>query len=176
MSQRSSGYAREPLDRYETPAWVTDALVPHINKLVHRIWEPASGSGAMADALREAGFHVHATDIEFGADFLAAEKLPELVTGIVTNPPCGKPFPAAGSGVDIMGFSAADRLAFAGAGGDILLLSMACNCERRRRSKKYLVCGDKYWRRNGKLRLAIRHTDGDPLEGVTCNAGPSDGG
>jgi hypothetical protein len=31
------------------------------------------------------------------------------------------------------------------------------------RSKKYLVCGDKYWRRNGKLRLAIRHTDGDPL-------------
>jgi hypothetical protein len=90
MSQRSSGYAREPLDRYETPAWVTDALVPHINKLVHRIWEPASGSGAMADALREAGFHVHATDIESGTDFLAAAKLPELIQAVVTNPPYGQ--------------------------------------------------------------------------------------
>ena len=155
MSQRSSGYAREPLDRYETPAWVTDALVPHINKLVHRIWEPASGSGAMADALREAGFHVHATDIEFGADFLAAEKLPELVTGIVTNPPCGKPFPAAGSGVDIMGFSAADRLAFCRGPGGYPFIINGLQLRAAERSKKYLVFGDKSL--ETKWKVAVGH-------------------
>jgi hypothetical protein len=90
VSQRSSGYAREPLDRYETPAWVTAAVVPHINKLAYYVWEPACGSGAMADALRDAGFYVHATDIESGTDFLAAEKLPELIQAVVTNPPYGQ--------------------------------------------------------------------------------------
>jgi hypothetical protein len=30
MSQRESGYARKERDSYETPAWVTAALVPHL--------------------------------------------------------------------------------------------------------------------------------------------------
>ena len=30
MSQRESGYERKALDQYETPSWVTLALVPHL--------------------------------------------------------------------------------------------------------------------------------------------------
>ena len=33
MSQRASGYERKPNDCYETPAWVTHALVPHLRPL-----------------------------------------------------------------------------------------------------------------------------------------------
>jgi hypothetical protein len=31
MSQRNSGYERKPGDAYETPAWVTRALAPHLH-------------------------------------------------------------------------------------------------------------------------------------------------
>ena len=34
MSQRESGYQRKPLDHYETPAWVTLALIPAFD-LIH---------------------------------------------------------------------------------------------------------------------------------------------
>jgi hypothetical protein len=30
MSQRDSGYERKERDLYETPAWVTEALLPHL--------------------------------------------------------------------------------------------------------------------------------------------------
>ena len=30
MSQRASGYERKTLDLYDTPAWVTAALLPHL--------------------------------------------------------------------------------------------------------------------------------------------------
>ena len=45
MSQRESGYQRKPLDQYETPAWVTLALIPHLPEFTGKIWEPACGSG-----------------------------------------------------------------------------------------------------------------------------------
>jgi hypothetical protein len=45
MSQRESGYRRKPLDQYETPAWVTRALIPHLPESIGKIWEPACGSG-----------------------------------------------------------------------------------------------------------------------------------
>jgi hypothetical protein len=50
MSQRGSGYERKALDRYETPAWVTAALLPHLPG-VSRAWEPAAGSGQMVEAV-----------------------------------------------------------------------------------------------------------------------------
>jgi hypothetical protein len=34
MSQRESGYQRKPLDQYETPPWVTLALIPHLPELI----------------------------------------------------------------------------------------------------------------------------------------------
>jgi hypothetical protein len=38
MSQRESGYERKLLDQYETPAWVTLALVPHLPEINGMIW------------------------------------------------------------------------------------------------------------------------------------------
>ena len=86
MSQRESGYERKERDLYETPEWVTEALLPHLPGM-RLIWEPACGSGKMADVLRKE-FPVAATDIERGADFLsrAMPKPPEC-DAIITNPP-----------------------------------------------------------------------------------------
>ena len=48
MSQRGSGYERKALDLYDTPAWVTAALLPHLPG-VRAVWEPAAGSGKMVE-------------------------------------------------------------------------------------------------------------------------------
>lgn len=69
MSQRDSGYARKERDCYETPAWVTETLIPHLP--AYAIWEPACGSGKMVDALANACFTVIGSDIAAGHDFLA---------------------------------------------------------------------------------------------------------
>jgi len=88
MSQRHSGYNRlNGGDRYCTPSWVTMALAPHLPKRLRRIWEPASGDGQMAKALRHLGLEVEATDIDRGVDFLSTEKSRSPVDGIITNPP-----------------------------------------------------------------------------------------
>ena len=74
MSQRPSGYERKDGDCYETPAWVTQALIPHLGPS-RLAWEPAAGSGKMVQALREAGYAVEQSDIADGCDFLAAPAL-----------------------------------------------------------------------------------------------------
>jgi hypothetical protein len=87
MSQRDSGYARVAFDQYETPEWVTRALIPHIPKRVKRIWEPACGSGKMVRALESAGYYVFETDIQRDTDFLDPRIVPVDAPAIVTNPP-----------------------------------------------------------------------------------------
>jgi len=88
MSQRDSGYERIGFDAYETPEWVTSALVPFVRgRIIPRqtiIHEPAAGSGRMVAALRRCGFFVTATDIMNGDDFLLAT---ENYPAIITNPP-----------------------------------------------------------------------------------------
>jgi hypothetical protein len=86
MSQRESGYERKERDLYETPAWVTDAVIPHLPAGEWGIWEPAAGSGKMVKALCLRGYSVTGTDIDEGKDFLLSEK-PSHVYAIVTNPP-----------------------------------------------------------------------------------------
>jgi hypothetical protein len=86
MSQRESGYQRKLLDQYETPAWVTRALIPHLPEFTGKVREPACGSGKMVAALRQAGFDVAGRDITQGVDFLG--QTPETgVNAIITNPP-----------------------------------------------------------------------------------------
>lgn len=88
MSQRDSGYERKERDLYETPAWVTEVLLPHIPKGIRAIWEPACGSGKMSRVLVAAGYDVHATDIDQGQDFLDEDIVPGLRTeAVITNPP-----------------------------------------------------------------------------------------
>jgi hypothetical protein len=87
MSQRESGYERRALDQYETPSWVTLALVPHLPEINGSVWEPACGGGKMVAALRQAGFDVIGSDITDGVDFLH-HALPETgISAIITNPP-----------------------------------------------------------------------------------------
>jgi hypothetical protein len=87
VSQRDSGYERKERDLYETPAWVTEAVIGYID--VNRyVWEPAAGSGKMSAVLRRHGMEVSETDIESGDDFLLSQALRnDRVTAIVTNPP-----------------------------------------------------------------------------------------
>lgn len=86
MSQRDSGYERKERDLYETPAWVTHALLPHLRR-VGCIWEPAAGSGKMIRALEAPGRIVVHSDIETGTDFFNERFAMGGADAIVTNPP-----------------------------------------------------------------------------------------
>jgi hypothetical protein len=88
MSQRISGYERKERDLYETPAWVTAALIPHLNDRLtakRTVYEPAAGSGKMVAALAAAEFMVSADDISEGRDFLQCTSSDH--DAIITNPP-----------------------------------------------------------------------------------------
>jgi hypothetical protein len=92
MSQRDSGYERKERDLYETPAWVTEALLPHLPQRPLEIWEPACGSGKMSRVLAKEPHRVIATDI-FDVEGIAVDFLetPFAIAGphdaIITNPP-----------------------------------------------------------------------------------------
>ncbi len=88
MSQRHSGYERKADDKYLTPAWVTQALIPHIPYRIRTIWEPAAGEGKMAKVLTDAGYTVITSDITEGGDFLdnKTHTVP-FNEAIITNPP-----------------------------------------------------------------------------------------
>ena len=87
MSQRQSGYRRQPDDVYETPSWVTQVVAPYLRKNCLRLWDPANGPASkFAKVLRDEGFRVVATN----DDFLAKTSLPASgIDGICTNPPYG---------------------------------------------------------------------------------------
>lgn len=87
MVQRHSGYTRRRRDHYVTPAWVVQALRPHLPQAC-TIWECAAGDGTMAAVMRSWGIAVRATDIANGIDFLQQRHCAELV--IATNPPYGR--------------------------------------------------------------------------------------
>jgi len=88
MSQRDSGYDRQPDDFYSTPAWVTNALQPYMVG-ARLIWDPAAGDGAMVKAMNAwPSVKVRGTDIRSGVDFLGANTVGELpFDTIVCNPP-----------------------------------------------------------------------------------------
>ncbi|MFA5952296.1 MAG: hypothetical protein WC807_18665 [Hyphomicrobium sp.] len=84
MSQRDSGYQRQERDLYETPEWVTEALIPNL-RLVRRVWEPAAGSGQMLRVLSR-NFMAYGSDLATGTDFFRYPPLDD-VDAIITNPP-----------------------------------------------------------------------------------------
>jgi hypothetical protein len=85
------------LDLHETPSVAVEALL-RVEKIPHRVWEPACGRGAIVNVLRAQGHEVVASDIAdyglpitppgyYGRDFLLECKLPKGCECIVTNPP-----------------------------------------------------------------------------------------
>jgi hypothetical protein len=81
-------------DFYATPREAVDSLL-RLEALPNALWDPCCGDGAIVKPLREAGFRVHASDLndfgcpdsEIGHDFLMPFSVPDRVDGIVMNPP-----------------------------------------------------------------------------------------
>jgi hypothetical protein len=85
VSQRVSGYARVANDRYETPEWVTRALIPHIPSSILTIFDPACASGKILKTIAAVGkANCIGRDLSDGYDFLVDNTYREA---IVTNPP-----------------------------------------------------------------------------------------
>lgn len=99
----ATGSLRAPLserghDLYQTPPEAVRALLS-VERLQHRLWEPACGPGAIARELRAVGRDVLATDLVnydwpgqdySGVDFLQIGQAEYVFDGdrdIVTNPP-----------------------------------------------------------------------------------------
>ena len=104
MVQRKSEYERRENDLYETPDWVTNAVMKHLyvdlwnrGKSFPNIWEPAAGNMKMVRAIQGWGAcHVLASDIDSRGhsdinlfDFLQSSYYDDL-HAIITNPPFGK--------------------------------------------------------------------------------------
>ena len=87
MSQRASGYVRRRDEEYPTPAWVAGVIAGYLrSEGVRKVWEPAAGHPAFADALTAEGFRVTAT----ATDFFAYQAAPVRgLEAIATNPPYG---------------------------------------------------------------------------------------
>jgi hypothetical protein len=94
MVQRISDYERQPRDLYETPEWVTRALLRSRLVPFYKLqwWEPACASGKIAKEVNA----VFASDLvtSYGAtmDFLSSteKNIPYVVNAIITNPPFNK--------------------------------------------------------------------------------------
>lgn len=93
-----SAIDRNKVDFYETPPLATIALLDFLEKNGclcpgHSIWEPACGSGKIAEILRNRGYNVISTDLndfgygETGIDFLSEQRECDW---IITNPPFSK--------------------------------------------------------------------------------------
>jgi len=101
MSQRDSGYARLPNEAYNTPAWVTEALLPHLPERPPAVLhEPAAGTGYIVDVLTAAGYAVTTGDLSTGEDFLKLTKC--AAAGVVTNPPYNKAEPFIAHALELM--------------------------------------------------------------------------
>jgi len=90
MAQRNSEYERKERNLYETPVWVTQALMEIMPRHL-QVWECACASGAMAKVIGAKYASDLVTDYgSNGVDFLAVQHLPVGINAIVTNPPFGK--------------------------------------------------------------------------------------
>jgi hypothetical protein len=94
-----SKFDRIANDLYETPEWVTRALLRHVKIAPGMsVWEPAAGNHKIADVLRETGAKVLTSDFatydrahDEIFDFVNSDRIAEYeaASAIVTNPPYG---------------------------------------------------------------------------------------
>lgn len=86
---------RRENDFYPTPRECTLVLLEFLEErfLIRSgdtIWEPACGSNAMVNVMREKGYAVMATDITTGHDYLTTTRVTDDYDWIITNPPFSK--------------------------------------------------------------------------------------
>ena len=96
LGKHETGFARVERDHYPSPSWVVEALAEHVDLAGLQIWEPATGSGGMAEALKAAGASVYSSDIHrYGykldevLDFTTGKHPRRRFDGLITNPPFG---------------------------------------------------------------------------------------
>lgn len=97
MTVKQSGYETIKNHFYETPSWVTRALLRRYNFSGMSVWEPAAGGHKIARVLVDNGADVWTSDIEtYGTqhdqefDFLDDDRQDyDIFDAIVTNPPYG---------------------------------------------------------------------------------------
>jgi len=95
MAQRDSGYERRERELYETPEWVTEAVLPHL-RLLRTVLEPCVATGKMYRVLARYAEEAIGSDIKPAqgfpvADFLDVQQRPITpITDIVSNPPYGE--------------------------------------------------------------------------------------
>jgi len=80
-------------DKFLTPNYAIDLLIPFIPKEIKAVWEPAYGTGKISRKLRDAGYTVFESDIKDSDpskvyNFITdpMKNLPENIS-IITNPP-----------------------------------------------------------------------------------------
>jgi hypothetical protein len=91
-----SGYDLPKNELFQTPAWVTRALLRVVALRGLRIWEPFAGCHQMADVLRDAGNVVITSDIatyerehDHLIDFFGPHVCTSPFDALVSNPPYG---------------------------------------------------------------------------------------
>jgi len=97
MVRLALSYERRANELYETPAWVTLALLSKMTLSRHLV-EPACGTGKIAAVLFHAGHVVFGNDIvDYGSmhqnresDFLTWRSMPEGFGSVCGNPPYGR--------------------------------------------------------------------------------------
>lgn len=89
----SHSFADRGNELYETPRCAVEALL-RVERLPHRVWEPACGKGAIVRVLRDHGHEVTASDLvdygiglDFVRDFFTELKAPTGCRAIISNPP-----------------------------------------------------------------------------------------
>jgi hypothetical protein len=98
MGKHGNTHPRVERDHYPTPAWVTAALLEHVDVAGQVVWEPATGAGQMAKVLKAAGaarvycsdIHQYGYQLDEKLDFVSEHK-PKLARydAIITNPAYG---------------------------------------------------------------------------------------
>jgi hypothetical protein len=137
MGKHGDEYERVPGDAYPTPAWVTEALLEHVDITGMKLWEPACGAGQMVEVLKAGGAaQVYPTDLysytvpRERLDFLSEREPKFAYDGIITNPPYGK------RGRLINPFIEAGLRRLKDRGG-LLALLLAADCDSARRRPPY---------------------------------------
>jgi hypothetical protein len=88
MSQRHSGYPRQPDERYVAPSWVVEQLRPWLrSRCVERVLDTDYRDAAMGRHLAALSFDVVANDHDFLARTAASCS---GIDGIIFNPPYGE--------------------------------------------------------------------------------------
>lgn len=91
MSKPKNNSKNIPLrDKFYTPPYAFDLLLPFLTQNFKTVWESACGDGTLARAIQANGFEVIQTDLETNTDYFEFEPLSYDIQ--ITNPPFSRKY------------------------------------------------------------------------------------